>query len=150
MKKKKIVTKKIGEKANEKYQEVKSKPFTENASTVMGVTGTLINSLGSVIPGMGYLGGALTIGSAILHLDVKLEDLKRTEVVISKWNKSVLENVGNLEGVVKMLQTEVKDSFKEIAIEMKQISLEVQEINNHVNEIFAVVTELHYKVFHFK
>ena len=95
-------------------------------------------------------GGALKIGSAILNPDVKLEDLKRTEVVISKGNKSVLENVGNLEGVVKMLQTEVKDSFKEIAIEMKQISLDVQEINNHVNEIFAVVTELHYKVFHFK
>ena len=70
------------------------------------MTGTIINSLGASIPSIGFLGGALKVGSAILNPDVKLADLWRTEDTLSAGQKIIMYDM-------KKVQTTDKQRFRE-------------------------------------
>ena len=128
----------IPEKGKSKLQEIQRKPWAEPAASALNITGTIINSLGASIPGIGFLGGALKVGSAILNPDVKLADLRRTEDALSAGQKIIMEDI-------KEVQTEVKQRFREVAQEMNRISPDVERIGGVVNAIFSTITEIHYK-----
>jgi hypothetical protein len=111
--------------SKEKLENAQLKPWAKSTATALNISGTLINTLGVAIPGIGFLGGALKVGSAVLNPNIKMTDLRRTEDLI-------VEDIGKV-------QTEVEHRFAEVAIEMKTIISEVQDI-------FSLVTEAHYKV----
>ena len=85
--------KKIPEKGKSKLQEIQRKPWAEPAASALNITGTIINSLGASIPGIGFLGGALKVGSAILNPDVKFEDQWKAEDALSSGQKIISEDI---------------------------------------------------------
>lgn len=115
------------------------KSWAEPAAAALSATGSIVNGLGTFVPGFGILGGALKLGSSILNPDVKLKDLKRTEEAVTEGQQLICENIGKV-------KKEVETRFENLALEMETLNSEVIKMKNLLDEIYSTINDIHYKV----
>jgi len=122
----------------EKLKEIQEKPWAEPTAAALGATGEIINGLGSGIPGVGFIGGALKVASSLLNPDIKLADLRRTENAVLKGQTLITEDIG-------AIQEEVNKRFNEVALEMKKMNANVKMIKEVMDEIYLIISDIHYR-----
>ena len=98
---------------------VQQKEWAEPLGIAMGVTAGICNGLGSFVPGLGIVGGAIQVGSKILNPAPSLADIKRSE-------QEILEHLEGKTGRIKdVLERECKDLNKilELYIDDNRVKL---------------------------
>ena len=121
---------------------VQQKEWAEPLGTAMGVTASICNGIGNFVPGFGYIGGAINIGSKILNPAPSLADIKRSE-------KEILEHLDGTTGIVKKtlerqleaLRDEIKNPQPEILKDMQSVKQEVQSCVSDMTEDMRRIEE---------
>ena len=63
---------------------IRSKSWSAPAATAMKGTAVVFDALGNFVPGLGYIGGALKLGSSILNPDASLADIKKETELLTQ------------------------------------------------------------------
>ena len=105
-----------------KIVEVRSKPWAEPTAMALKVTGKIVKSA-APFPGSSLLGGAFSLGAAVLNPDPSLADLKRSEQSIC---------------------SEIIKTCGEISKEMEFVSSQAERVENKLDEVLLIVTDIHY------
>ena len=143
---------------------VRSKPWAEPVGTALGVTASICNGLGSFVPGLGIVGGAINMGSKILNPAPTLADIKRTEKEIIQQLegqtgiiKDALEHkLEALREEMKRPQTEILEDFELVKREvqssasamthhMQHINDELADMKNIINHTYQLVRDQRYR-----
>ena len=96
---------------------VRQKQWAEPLGVAMGVTASICNGLGSFVPGLGMVGGAIQMGGKILNPAPSLADIKRSE-------KEILESLEGQTGIIKETLEKRLETIRE---EMKRPQSEIVE-----------------------
>ena len=64
---------------DEALTKVSSQTWSEPLGKACSVTGSIVSGLGIFVPGLGILGGALSLGSKVLNPTISLNDLRREQ-----------------------------------------------------------------------
>ena len=124
---------------------VRSKPWAEPVGAALGVTASICNGLGSFVPGLGIVGGAINMGSKILNPAPTLADIKRTEKEIIQQLegqtgiiKDALEHkLEALREEMKRPQTEILEDFELVKREVQSSASAMTHHMQHINEELA-------------
>ena len=68
---------KFVQEAKDKVDKIRRHPKAPTVATALEMTGSVVNAMGSWVPGVGMVGGALKMGASMLDPDPKLSDLRR-------------------------------------------------------------------------
>ena len=88
---------------------VRSKPWAEPIGVALGATANICDGLGNFVPGMGFLGGALKMGSCLLNPAPTLEDLQRDQREIEN---NLKESSGNIKEILERELKELKEEMQ--------------------------------------
>ena len=140
--------------AKEKKENIQSKPWAEPVGIALGVTSSILNGLGSFVPGLSILGGACKMGSVLLNPSPTMHDLKRQTNDLEKK----LENSSGLtkDALEKKMEELQEKTFLEIRGEIqtlaKEISKEMQSFKNELHDVklvlektFQIISDIRYK-----
>ena len=153
---------------DEGLKKVQAEPWAQPLGKALKVTAKVVNGLGSVVPGGGAIGGALSFGATLLNPELSLKDLHK-ELQKIKELMLVLQDQGSLarealeekqeeiEKRIRTPQAEIRDDFEEVWNEMKDIHKEVGEANeamagymtrmqDQLSKTYKVVTDIRFKV----
>ena len=108
-------------------EKIRCNPKTTTAATAMQFTGSLLSTLSKIgIPVVGYVAGALTIGSGILDPKPKLSDLRKKSDELKAEMESCSESVKEaIRNEVERVEAEVK---KEMNLLLKSQKNEIQSV----------------------
>ena len=157
---------------SESLDKIRSSEWSAPAAAAMNVTGNIVQGLGTFVPGIGMLGGALKMGANILNPQPKLSDLRKTEkslrldleklrhrsvspIAIDALSKdlegvqSSIENFNNNQTEIvedfKRIKLDINDQFKIISGEMKSLESDVKELKDIVTATFELIVDQRYK-----
>ena len=149
--------------AEETMDKIRSNPKATTAATVMQVTGSVLLTLSKVgVPVVGYVAGALKIGSGILDPKPKLSDIRKKsdelkEVMMSSSEtvREALRNeVAKLDDEIKKemelllleQKREIQNYFKEsLTDEMKSLDASLSDLKDVIHLTFEVVLDARYR-----
>ena len=152
----------------EGLEKVRENTWAEPLGKTLQISGTIVNALGTFVPGAVIVGGALSFGALLLYprpsrrdLQKDLKDIKvtlmaegfQTEAAtkaLKKELKEVQEKIDNPLG-------ETKENIGEIKMQLKNIFKQVEEIHVHlskdmtemkddISKTYHLVTDCRYKV----
>ena len=155
---------------DEGLKKVQAEPWAQPLGKALKVTAKVVNGLGTVVPGGGAIGGALSFGATLLNPEISREDLHK-ELQEIKGLMSVLCGPGpaalarealekqqaEIEKRIRTPQAEIRDDFEQVWNEMKDIHKEVGEANeamagymtrmqDQLSKTYKVVTDIRFKV----
>lgn len=148
----------------EGIDKVRAKEWAEPVGTALKVTSSICEGLGTFVPGVGFVGGALKMGSCLLNPAPSLADLKRTQ-------KEIEETMNGSSGVVKDLLEKKLDELKEdmknpqaeilqdcavikaevqatatkMSDDMRQIEESLVDVKNIVDHTYQIVRDARYR-----
>ena len=64
---------------DEALLKVRSQTWSEPLGQACSVTGSIVSGLGNFVPGLGFLGGALSLGSKVLNPIASRNDVRREQ-----------------------------------------------------------------------
>ena len=64
---------------DEALVKVRSQTWSEPLGKACSVTGSIVSGLGNFVPGLGILGGALSLGSKVLNPTTSMNDVRREQ-----------------------------------------------------------------------
>ena len=151
---------------------LRSKKWSKPLGKTLNITGQICDQIGKVVPGVGIIGGALSLGSTLLNPEPSLGDLQKSLNEIKNELKSisepdaelraileegVLEEIRELERKIALPMSEIRSDLTLIHGEMSEVKKVLQEASNMIAEelseikdlikqTFAIVTDVKYKV----
>ena len=143
---------------------VRQKQWAEPLGVAMGVTASICNGLGSFVPGLGMVGGAIQMGGKILNPAPSLADIKRSE-------KEILESLEGQTGIIKetlekrletireemkrpqsenvedfqIVKKEVQSCVSAMTSDMRRLENELVDIKDIINHTFQLVRDMRYR-----
>ena len=157
---------------SESLDKIRSSEWSAPVASALSVTGSIVEGLGTFVPGIGILGGALKMGSNVLNPQPKLSDLRKTEkslridieklkhksvspIAIESLSKDLdnvqntIENFNNSQSEIiedfQRLKLDVNDQFKIISNEMKTLESDVKELKDMITATFELIVDQRYK-----
>ena len=67
---------------DEALTKVRAKTWSEPLGKACAVTGGIVSGLGNFVPGLGVIGGALSLGSKVLNPAATINDVRREQVTV--------------------------------------------------------------------
>ena len=143
------------------------KTWAEPLGKALAVSSTIVNGLGTFLPGVGVIGGALSFGATLLNPEPSLKDLQKqlrdiqatlSDGALSKTIMMVLQKEQKeVEGRIENPPGEIRDDFDEVISDMKHayklvgqsnsaLSGDMARMKDKLDQAFTVVTETRYKV----
>ena len=109
---------------SETFQDVRSNPESAMSRTadIIEAAGMICESLGTVVPFVGIVGGALKMGAGFMGMKSKNEEISMED-----------------------LQTELQDSFSEVNNDIKEINQELGCMKNLVTGTYEIAVNLEFK-----
>ena len=157
---------------SESLDKIRSSEWSAPVACALNVTGNIVVGLGSFVPGIGILGGALKLGANVLNPQPKLSDLRKHEkslrgdldklrsksvspFAIEHLSKDLqtvqdsIENFSNTQSELvedfKRLKLDVSDQFKVISAEMKSLENDIKDLKDIVTATFELIVDVRYK-----
>ena len=152
--------------AQETVKKIRKHPMAGPLGKALHVSSEIVKELGDFIPGAGIIGGALSIGAALLRPAPSIADLQEDLRLVQEK----LDAKGNGDTLMRKLMKEKKEIQQRIAnpeadavrteletVEMKEILERVGDSNdkmsgvlialqNEIGQTFNMVTDLKYRV----
>ena len=72
------------------FTQVRGKTWSEPLGKACAVTGGIVSGMGNFVPGLGIVGGALSMGSKVLNPAATINDVRREQVIIVPWEVNPL------------------------------------------------------------
>ena len=145
-------------------EKVRSKKWSEPVGLALGVTASICQGMGTFVPGLGILGGALKIGSSILNPSPSLADLKRNQKDIEdsltgstgaakEFLEQKLEELKEhiktpppeITQDIELIKAEVQATAITMAMDMRRIERDLSEVKNVINYTFSLVRDSRYR-----
>ena len=148
-------------------EKVRAKSWAQPAGQALEVSATIVEGLGSLVPGASMIGGALSFGASLLNPPLTLEDLQNDLADIKKMledssqsqatTRALKREKEELEEKLKKPISEVNDNAAEIRENMQRVfesvsksnamvSEEISQIRDLIGETFLMVVDSRYKV----
>ena len=116
--------------------QVRSKPWAEPLGISMKGTGLVLETLGKLVPGLGYAAGALKLGGAIFNPEISVAHLKHETTILKdtilKCNDPTTKT---------MLQQRIEDINEKISKASDEILQDLDEIRKQVQVDAKLVAE---------
>jgi len=144
--------KKVGQHVQEGLEKIREKEWAEPLGKGLAIGASIVNGMGSFLPGAGILGGAMSLGASLLHPEPTLEELREELLEIKQILKddskskaatrSAQRQKKDIEEMIENPSGEIKSNFAEIKLEMKQISKSIQNSNCEIAEDIAKMKDV--------
>ena len=150
--------KKSIQKAKDKVDKIRRHPKAPTVAAALGVTGSVVNAMGSWVPGVGMVGGALKMGASMLDPDPKLSDLHREadeiktqlESSIGRSHRALKEALNNVQEEIQStyssaIRAELQSSFESMAGDLNNIEVELTETKDLLLQTYLLTLDMRYK-----
>ena len=147
-------------------EKVRAKSWAQPAGKALEVSATIVEGLGSLVPGASMIGGALSFGASLLNPPLTLEDLQNDLAEIKKMldssqsqgtSHALKRRKEELEEKLEKPISEVNDNAAEIRENMQRVfdsvsksnamvSEEISQIRDLIGETFLMVVDSRYKL----
>ena len=153
---------------NAGIKKVQAQPWASPLGEALEVTGAIFETCGEFVPGLGLLGGALSVAGTLLNPDTsndelqkELREMKTVLTTMSKENavswSMIQENIQKLEDRIANPPAEIRTDFDNIRAEMMavledinkdsaQTAQEVASIKDIITKTYNLVVDVRYKV----
>ena len=128
--------------ATEALNIIRENKLCERTGKALSGGASICTAIGSFVPGVGVLGGALRIGACLLNPKPSLADMKRTQTAITY---KISEQTCELRKDFKAIKNEVKDFVLLLDNEMKNIDNDISDIKKIIVRTYSVVLDTRYK-----
>ena len=145
--------------------QVRSKPWAEPLGISMKGTASVLEILGTVVPGLGFAAGALKLGGSIFNPDASLAHLKDETTILKetilKCNDPALktmlqqriedinEKISNTSDEIlqdlEEVRKQVQDNAKLVAEDMKNLEVDITEIKDVVHMTFKLAIDIRFR-----
>ena len=146
-------------KLDEKLAHIQEKSWAEPLGQAMSITGNIVDTFGSFIPGASILAGALEFGAELLNPDPTIEnlqeDLKAMTIQLANTNSEVTRAImqSAKDELIKKIEEEnqrnrnhVQQLIREVTENQLKISDEIDSIRSKMRETFMLIMDMRYKV----
>ena len=157
--------KKTKKQVDDGLAKVRAKPWAEPLGKALQTTSSIVDALGSFVPGLSVIGGALSFGATVLNpvpspqeLMKEMQDIKqmmeraqgRTKAGLQKMHDEVESRMKNPEGEIRCDFEEVKDDLKRVFAMVKESSTEMSgfmaKMEDKVSKTYGLVSDHRYRV----
>ena len=147
-------------------ERLRDKPWASKLGTVLSETGKLVAAAGNFIPGLGLVGGALSLGATLLDPPPSRQDideLKKSLETLAEDNSvvraTITRTIEEMEERINSQQSEVRTDLGKVQSDIMKVlenvktlnaemSSEMEEIKSITVQTFHLVVNLKYKVQH--
>ena len=131
---------KIMGQVSETIKKIESQTWAEPVGKALGVTANICNGLGTWLPGLCILGGALRMGSSLLNPKASLADLKRAQNGIETSIPGP-ELVTDLEKI----KADIQSCATDISRDVKKIEKELTETKTIIERTYNLVMDIRFR-----
>ena len=156
--------------AQETVTKIRKHPIAGPLGTALKVSSQIVKELGDFIPGAGIIGGALSIGAALLRppapsltdlqeelrlVQEKLDAQGNGDALMRKLMKEKKEIREQIDGIgnpeadavrTRIEMVEMKEILKRVGDSNEKMSGILNALQNEISQTFNMVTDLKYKV----
>ena len=145
-------------------EKLRGKPWASRLGLVLSETGKLVSAAGNFVPGLGLVGGALSLGATLIDPPPSLQDiqtLKKSLETIAVDNSvvraAITKSIEDMEERMNSQESEVRKDLGKVQSDMmkmlenvktlnSEMSSEMEEIKGIAVQTFQLVVNLKYKV----
>ena len=145
-------------------EKLRDKPWASKLGMVLSETGKLVSAAGNFVPGLGLVGGALSLGATLIDPPPSIQDiqqLKKSLETIGEDNSvvraAITKSIEDMEERMNSQECEVRKDLGKVQSDMmkmlenvktlnSEMSSEMEEIKGIAVQTFQLVVNLKYKV----
>ena len=144
-------------------EKVRENTWAEPLGRTLQITGTIVNALGTFVPGAAIVGGALSFGALLLYPKPSRRDLQKdlkdiqvtlmaegfqTEAVTKALQKELIEvqekidnPLGETKENIGEIKMQLKNIFKEVGESHVHFSKDMTEMKDDISQTYHLVTD---------
>ena len=145
-------------------EKLRDKPWASKLGLVLSETGKLVSAAGNFVPGLGLVGGALSLGATLIDPPPSLQDinqLKKSLDTIAEDNSAartaITRSIEDMEERMNSQESEVRKDLGKVQSDMMKMLVNVKTLNAEMSsemdqikgiavQTFHLVVNLKYKV----
>lgn len=143
-------------------EKLRDKPWASKLGLALSETGKLVSAAGNFIPGLGLVGGALSLGATLIDPPPSLDDINQLKKSLETITEDVARTtitskIEDMEERINSQQSEVRKDLGKVQSDMMkmlenvktlnaEMSSEMDQIKGIAVQTFHLVVNLKYKV----
>ena len=134
-------------------EKLREKPWASKLGLALSETGKLVSAAGNFIPGLGLVGGALSLGATLIDPPASLQDIKQLKKSLETISEDVTRatitrKIEDMEERINSQQSEVREDLGQVQSDMMKMMEKVKTLNAEISPEIAQIKGIAIQTFH--